>query len=415
MLRATFQNEIPMKKTFYGWWVLLALFLTYAASNGIGLYAFGVLRKMQSADLGIDPARNGVLPGILFFTVAVMSMFVGWMLDRYSPRLILAVGSIGVVATVFGQMFVSSYEILMVYYVVFGLVMSLAGIISCMFLVNRWFHRYKGMAAGILVVGSSVGGIVFPTLAAKAGNWHTASLWLGGMALIFVIPSLFIVKDSPEDLNLFPDGSETTPNSANTEGSIVGVTLAEALKTPSFYLVLIVTGSLWFCINGYLQHNAFFCKDLGMDEKAAAGIIGLASTMAILGKLSFGYLSDRIDKKMIMALSLGIMAISLLILKGTIANPSLLKIFASVFGLGFGGAFAIIQIWVADIYAGKSFGAILGVVTMVDTLVGMTGITSLGFMRKASGSYESSINLMIGLCGVALVCTFLVKKPEKSA
>ena len=116
-----------------------------------------------------------------------------------------------------------------------------------------------------------------------------------------------------------------------------------------------------------------------------------------------------------MALSLGIMAISLLILKGTIANPSLLKIFASVFGLGFGGAFAIIQIWVADIYAGKSFGAILGVVTMVDTLVGMTGITSLGFMRKASGSYESSINLMIDLCVVALVCTFLVRKPEKSA
>ena len=69
-----------MKKTFYGWWLLLGLFVMYAATNGIGMYAFGVLRKMQAASFGLDPQSQAALPSILFLAVAGALESSGWSL-----------------------------------------------------------------------------------------------------------------------------------------------------------------------------------------------------------------------------------------------------------------------------------------------------------------------------------------------
>jgi MFS transporter, OFA family, oxalate/formate antiporter len=113
-------------------------------------------------------------------------------------------------------------------------------------------------------------------------------------------------------------------------------------------------------------------------------------------------------------LSIVMMAVSVYFLKLSFANQSFINAFAFAFGIGFGGAFTIIQVWVADLYAGTSFGAILGVVTMIDTIAGSAGMIILGTMRKNSGSYESGANLLLILCLISIVCAFLVKKPKEN-
>jgi sugar phosphate permease len=414
-----------MKNTFYGWFLLLGLFLMYTATNGIGMYAFSVMRPMQAQAFGLDPKSAAALPGILFLTVAVISPFVGLMLDRFNPRLLISIGAISVVLLAFVQQFITNYSGLVIFYILYALAMSFAGIISFMFLLNRWFRKNIGLAAGILVVGSSLGGIIFPRLVAMAGDWQTACVWLASVGAFFLLPPLFLVRNKPSDMGLQPDGARNTEGVgdkvlfaefavASTEPiDNQGITLAQALKTPSFYLVLITTGVLWFCINGYIQNHGFFMADLAKDKAASAAILGTFSMMAIVGKLLFGYLSDKFPRNLIMILSIGLMALSIFVLKIAMGNQSLLIPFALVFGVGFGGAFTIIQVWVADIYAGKSYGSILGIVTMVDTLAGSAGMILLGSMRKSSGSYASGFDLLLMLCLVAIVCAFLVKKQVK--
>ncbi len=410
---------------FYGWFMLFGLFLMYSATNGIGMYAFGVLRKMQAPAFGLDAQSQAALPGILFLVVALVSPFVGWLLDRYDTKKLITVGALLVVSLVFAHKFVTNYSGLVVIYSLFAIGMSLAGIISFMYLINKWFRKNVGLAAGLLLIGSSFGGIVFPKLAAAAGDWQTACVWMGGLGAIFLLVPLFFIKNTPQEMGLTPDGLPILAQ--NTEGvfnvgigmsdigttpptSLEGISLKEALKTPVFYLVLLVTGALWFCINGYLQNHAFYMTDLGKNAGETASILGTFSMMAIIGKVLFGWLSDRYPRNYIMMSSISIMTLSILILKMCSANPSLLTVFALVFGIGFGGAFSIIQIWVADMYAGKNFGSILGVVTMIDTIAGSVGMILLGSMRKASGSFDSGFNLMLGLCLVALAATFWVKK-----
>jgi MFS transporter, OFA family, oxalate/formate antiporter len=402
-------------KIFYGWIMLFGMFLMYSATNGIGMYAFGVLRKMQAASFGLDAQSQATLPAILFLVVAFVSPFVGWLLDKYETKKLISAGAILVVFLVFAHQYTTTYKELVVIYSLFAIGMSLAGIISFMYLINKWFRKNVGLAAGLLLIGSSFGGIVFPKLAAAAGDWQTASVWMGGLGAIFLLVPLYFIKNTPEEMGLTPDGLPVLAQ--NTEGGASqmpeGITLKEALKTPAFYLVLLVTGSLWFCINGYIQNHAFFMTDLGKNASETAGVLGTFSMMAIIGKLLFGWLSDKYPRNYIMISSISIMLISILILKMCQANPSLLTAFALVFGIGFGGAFSIIQIWVADIYAGKNFGSILGVVTMVDTIAGSAGMILIGSMKKSSGSFGGGFNLMLGLCVVALISTFLVKKQVK--
>ena len=153
-------------------------------------------------------------------------------------------------------------------------------------------------------------------------------------------------------------------------------------------------------------------KDMGQDTVSAAKVLGTFSMMAILGKLLFGFLSDKFERRYIMILSIVIMAISVFLLKQTLSNPTLLSTFAFTFGIGFGGAFTIIQVWVADMYSGKSFGAILGFVTMVDTIAGSAGMITLGSMRKSAGTFSGGFDLLLGLCLAAIICAFFVKKPK---
>jgi MFS transporter, OFA family, oxalate/formate antiporter len=427
-------------KIFYGWYMLAGMTLMYTATNGIAMYAFGVLRKIQavqSPNLGLDPSTQAALPALLFMVVALTSPVVGSLLDRYSPKLIISIGAILAVAMTFLHQFMDSYTGLRVIYACFAIAMSFAGIISFMFLINRWFKKNIGLAAGILLVGSSLGSLIFPKIVVAAGDWRVACNWLGFAAAAFLIAPLLLIKNTPEEMGETQDGlpvlePQMSKKGVYTEGSqnflndgltasqsmpsasAEGVTLGEALRSTSFYLVLVVTGALWFCINGYIQNHAFFMTDLGKTAGETAAIIGTFGMTAIVGKLLFGWLSDKFERRLIMVSSIGMLLISILMLKMCQTDVSLLKPFAVVFGIGFGGAFSMIQVWVADIYAGKNFGAILGVVTMVDTIAGSAGMITLGNMRKSMNTYDGGFNVMLGLCAVALVATFLVKKPVKA-
>jgi MFS family permease len=149
-----------------------------------------------------------------------------------------------------------------------------------------------------------------------------------------------------------------------------------------------------------------------LDPEQSGKILGLFFTCAMFGKLIFGFLSDYFSKKTIMLLAIVNLLAGAILLKMTATDPSLLKVYAVCFGIGFSGAFTMIQLLVAELYQGRHYGRILGVVTMVDTLAGSAGALGLGVLRKTSGSYLSSFQLMIALCVVALVATAFVKKTK---
>jgi MFS transporter, OFA family, oxalate/formate antiporter len=101
-------------------------------------------------------------------------------------------------------------------------------------------------------------------------------------------------------------------------------------------------------------------------------------------------------------------------LEWSASNTAYLIPFALIFGLGFSGSFTMIQLWVARLFYGNSYGRILGVITMADTLAGSLGIVTMGAMREKQGNYIGAFFLMIVLCCVAVLCTYWVKRIAKN-
>jgi sugar phosphate permease len=281
---------------------------------------------------------------------------------------------------------------------------------SFMYLINKWFNHYKGLATGIMILGSSLGGIIFPRIAVMSGgDWQRSCIYLGIVSAIFLLPPLLLIRSEPAAIGSIPDGAYF-PEKPNAKSAESNLSISDALRSSTFYLMLLVTAILWFCIKGYHQNHGFVIKDLGQTPAFSAKLLGYFSLTAIAGKLFFGYLSDKLTKEYIIVLAISIMAADFFIMHTLSTNPIVLNAFAMIAGFGFGGAFTLIQVWVADIYQGKNYGSVLGVVIMVDELSGSLGMITLGTLRKMTGSYKTGFDLMMILCGVGILCALMVRR-----
>jgi len=351
---------------------------------------------------------------LLFFMVAICSPFVGYLMDKISIKGMMLVGTLLLVGGFSTFAYLSNLNHLMLAYLLFALGITLAGIIPSMKIITNWFVQNRGIAVGLLLVGSSLGGAIFNPLAGRfisAYEWRVALVILGLItAVLIIFPLIFLVKERPDTL-----ASEASPEKGATpQGGLAVPTLAIAAKTSNFYLLMFITGAMWFIIVGVIQHQALFIKDLNSGV-SSSGVLGVFFLCSVLGKVIFGKLSDHFPKKRIMLLSVINLAVGTFMLTIVKSNPGLwLWIYAVVFGIGFSGTFTMIQLLVAEYYSGPFYGRILGVFTMFDTLAGVGGILTLGKLRTWQGTYHQAFLILLILSLIAAVCVLLLKKKQSA-
>lgn len=405
-----------MKKLFFGWWVLLGLCLIYAASNGIVTNTLPMLYPQQIEEFGWDPEQATRPATLLFLAVAFLSPLGGALLDKMSARALML---IGVVLLVIGwglYPFISSLMQMTLLYQLFAVGIVAAGLVPSMMLITRWFVKYRGIAVGLLLMSSSLGGAIFPWLIGGVlidDGWRAAMIILaiiGGLMLI--VPLLLWVRNNPGDMGLHPDGADQPVQVQSTATSPDGPTLKQAVRSPIFYLLAFSTATMWFCILGVLQHQSIYLtKDVGIDKALIPGIYSLFFWSALVGKVGFGWLSDHFDKGKIMLLSAINLGVGLIMLRLVdIGGLTMVYTYAIIYGVGYSGCFTMIQLIIAEYFAGKSYGKILGIFTFVDTIAGTAAIFVLGIIRKSTESYLPAFNLMITLCVIATVCIIIINR-----
>ena len=410
-------------KIFHGWWVLLGLFLVYTANNGILLYTLPLFYPALISEFGWD-AEQVTRPASLFFILAaLLTPLMGVLFDRYSTRLIMLLGIVILIAGLAAYPTVSSLQGLMLVYMVFALGLASCGLVPNMLILTRWFRRYRGLAVGLLLMGSSVGGAVFPLLVRETlatQGWREAAVVVTILGSIMMIgAALLLVRNRPEDMGLTVDGEQS---SAAEQGAApaapAGPTLKQAVTMPTFYILAFVTGALWFCIVGMLQHQSIFIgQDLGVDIASLTLIFSVFFWCAVVGKLLFGWLGDLCNKLFIMLLAVTSLILGMLLLFSASAeNLLVLYGYAALCGVGFSGTFSMIQLVLAEYFAGASFGKILALFTMVDSIAGAMGIRYLGQARVAQESYLPAFGILIALCAIsALLVIGLMKLRHASS
>ena len=382
------------------WIVLSGLFLVYMASNGVTLHTLPLLYPELMDSFGWQ-ASEVTLPATVFFVIgAVTSPPAGWLLDRYSSRAIIGIGSTLLTLGLLAYSATSSLWQLVAVYALLGLALSLCGLVSNMVMLTGWFDSGRGRATGILLMASSLGGALFP-LAVGSGieqlGWRQTVLLTGvGVGSMMLGSVWLLLRDGRR---LMPDSPSPGPSSDREQRVI------PLLLTRRFAAIVFATGSLWFIIIALTQHQSIhLARDVGLARSSLPSVFSLFFGCSMVGKFCFGLLSDRFDLHRVMASAILMLAIALLALSQMTASATeLLYGYAALAGLGFSGAFTCIQILIAAHYSGPLYGRILATIVLIDTLCGALGTQTIARVREWQGDYTCAFIGMAMLAALSAV------------
>ena len=411
---------------FYGWVVIAVAFVTM----GIGVNARTAFSLLFPPILDEFGWERGVTAGAFsfgFLISAALSPLLGRLMDRHGPRVQMELGVVLVAAGLFLAPFVSQpwhlYGTLGV--LVGGGSVCLAYTGQSFYLPN-WFVRRRGLALSVAFSGVGIGSIVLlpwmQSLIARAG-WRTACWTLGVVVLVVLVPLNLFLKRRPEDMGLAPDGDRVGPGTtaAARPSNVVDAawvaiewTLGRAMRTARFWWIMLGYFAGLYSWYAVQVHQTKYLVEIGFSASHAAWALGFVSLAGIPGQIVLGHVSDRIGREWVWTVgAVGFVwcYVALLLLRET-PTPALLYLMVLAQGMLGYGLTSVVGAITAEIFQGKHYGTIFGVLMLAAIAGGAAGPWVTGVVHDARGSYMAAWWIAIG-CSVFSGVTIWLAAPRK--
>jgi len=416
------------RKIFYGWWIVLATNIICMFGYGTWLYSFGVFFKPMAAEFGWTRAMTAGAYSLRSIEGGIASPIVGWAVDKYGSRIVIIIGA---VIAGFSFILMPTVDSLLRFYLVYGILLS-AGMSAMLYLpawtvIAKWFRRKLSFALAILAVGAGFGGLICAPasafLIARFG-WRSAFVILGLAIWIIAIPLALIVRNSPKDMGLMPDGEILNDqNSIKTQGTGIfeekfiapktdsDFTLKQALRSSTFWMMSIAFFFFGMAHSTITVHTVPALTDAGIPAEKAAFSLGLLTLLSVIGRLSFGFLGDYFNKRYLFIVLYSFMGIGMLILMNA-KTMDQVYIFLFLFGVGFGGTVPLMPAIRAEYFGLTALGKIQGFMNPIMMAAGAVGPIFAGFVFDTSGSYKISF-LVTGLLTFLAAVSIFFARPVK--
>ena len=411
-----FRVRLPF---YYGWIIIAVAFVTMAISVN-SRSVFSLLFPPLVEEMGWDRATIAAAFSIGFLSAFVYAPLIGIALDRLGPRVVIP-GAAGIVAT--GLWLTTHVSSPWELYVSYGLLVVGASIpISYMghgVILPRWFERKRGLATGIAFSGVGVGGIVlFPWLQTliDGPGWRYACLAIAVLLVVVVIPlNLLAQRSSPAAVGARPDGDVAGPdavvapsNIVNQEWADTDWTVAKAIRTAPFWWFFAAMTSAMFVWYALLVHQTNHLLDVGFLTEQAALALGLVPFVGALGQVGIGHLSDRMGREWTWTLCcLGFAAayVAMLMMQSAVDTWLIYVLIIAQGGFGYGLA-SMTSAIPAEIFAGRNFGSIYGVISISAATGASSGPWVTGKIFDTYGSYDPAFFIGLGACLFSILCVW---------
>ena len=393
---------------FYGWLIvagsMLALGFTYSI-----MYSFSVFYVALLEEFGWGRAETAGIYSAFMIVTGVGALGAGALADRFGSGRIIACGGVWLAIGLFACSRISAlWQLYVAFGIVVALGVSMSGWTPCVTIINRWFSVRLGLALGIASAGIGVGIMaVVPAvqLAISSFGWRQAFAALAVFVLAGLVPiGLFVLRGRPEDLGQTPDGigagtfRPKRPGKARARRELEVVdrawaarewTLGAAARTSRLWLLSILKLLGGIATQMIFVHQVVYLVDSGYDRMLAASIVGLIGLLSVGAKVFWGWAADTIGREMAYTLGCAAMvvAVGLLGLTREIPVSGMLYLYALVFALGYGVSAPLWPVVTSDLFAGKNFGAIYGLVTAFNGVGNALGAWLGGFVFDVTGSY----------------------------
>jgi MFS family permease len=394
------------------WLIVVSLFFTLFFIFGSGYNTAGVFFTPVIKTFGWSRARLSTLQTALALAAGISIPLVGWVLDRVEARFVMTVGAVMAGCGFVTASLAHSYEAMVAAYLLIGLGIGAATLLPCSLVIANWFGARRGIAMGLTMAGTSVGGMVMTLVSDRAirfSGWRFGYLLLAVPAFVIVIPLvLLLVRTRPER----GDGLSV----AEAATALPGLEVGAALSGRSFWLMSLAVICFSISVSGTNLHAVPYLIGIGYAPARAAIVLSSVLAFGAAGKLLIGWIADKIGARVALSANLFAMALGLGLLTGAGHRLPLIG-FVVIFGLTVGAPLALIPLVMAEIIGLKRFGSLFGLVGLFHTAGAAIGPVAAGRIFDLNGSYWPAFELfgVLLLIGSAAVLGCAPLSAQESA
>lgn len=396
-------------------WFLPAVAAFGYATSVLHIYGIGPYFEPLHQEFGWSRAQ---ISSGLTITALLSTMFcipIGMLVDRWGPRRVGLIGlpvmsaCVALLGTATGQ--ISNWLVL------WGVVaIGTLGVQATVWTsaVASRFERSRGLALAITLSGASIAAAIFPILSTwliGSYGWRAAFAATGMLWAALVFPLLLLFFRGAHDQGR----KERAAMTAAASVPLPGLTLAEGLRSPALYKLLMAGGLFAFTAIAAVVHFIPILTDSGADPLAAAGIAAFVGIFSVIGRLGTGYLLDRFPGHLVGAAAflIPIVACALLLLDG--ANPTSQILAAAFLGLTVGSEVDVIAYLAAKHFGLRNFGALYGALSMALGVGIAFGPLAAGAVYDHFGSYAPFLMLTAVLMATSAIAVFSIGPPVPMA
>jgi len=421
-VRAFQRSTNPNPRVFYGWYILAVILLTGFFAGPTSQVFVGLLVEpineatgWSKTSIAFSVTAGGILAGIT-------APFVGLLADRYSPRILMTLGSTWMALSFFVIAAAPNVIFLIAGYASSrGIAQNLiAGIVPRVMVVN-WFRRMRGRAIGLTGTAHPVGTFALAPAALliiDAGlTWRWVWVLFGVTILaLLVIPNALILRRTPEEMGLLPDGDQAASAIEAEERTAKEMaeswTFREAIRTPALGLILASIILTNYGGGGLPFHMPQYYEQQGLVPGVAVAAVSMFAISGAFANTLWGFLAEHISERI---LGIFTMLLGVVLAFGFqfVSDPIVGVLYGSVLGIAARGEGSILMLLIANYYGRRSYGAISGIVQTA-LLVGLAlGPYLMALLREYSGSYNMVFYSAMVTFSLAALLLALAKKPVK--
>ncbi|MFL6373856.1 MAG: nitrate/nitrite transporter [Pyrinomonadaceae bacterium] len=404
------------RRTSYAWVIVGVAMLALIVSNGLsigGLPPFYKPMREELVGLGaVDASRAesfiAIAANITFIMSGVSSLFGGWLLTKFRIMPVMLVGCALLGMGVILQSQASGVTAVYASRFMMGSSLGFVGVAPCVVLVSSWFEKGRGIALGIALTGTSLGGSIVSLIAAPLianYGWRTAMLVLSGLVWVVLVPVVAFLARQPDHR---AHGSDT---SLASDQDRQGLTLRQALRTPLFWAFGAAAMMVFYPIFVILQQFILYVQTprIGLSAESAAFGQSALFAIGVGGKYLAGWMSDKLKAVNVMVIFAALMfAASLILLDLT---PSNALWFLLPFAIGYGGTWVMLQRLASELFGRREIGKILGAMTLIEvTGASVGGLITGRLADQHGGDYTVAFYGVTIAAALALLSSFLVRQ-----
>ena len=378
-------KSTPLDETsarYEGWRIVVVCFLVATFGWGLGFYGQSVyvaeLHRLHGWPASL------VSSGTTFFYLfgALLVAFVSEAIRSFGPRncLLAGVVAMAAAAVLIGQVTEPWQLYAANAMLAFGWAGTSLGIITNT--LGLWFDHKRGTAISLALNGASFGGIIgVPLLVAAIGSFGFSGAMIVAaiVMVVLMVPIILILVGRP------PVHSSVTVAAASADAPSATRIRAQAFRDLGFLSVSIAFALVLFAQVGFIVHLISFLDSVTGRDRAAFAVAVLTA-MAVVGRVLFSTVIDRLNQRLASAISFVSQAVALAIIIN-LHNDIALIAACALFGFSVGNLITLPSLIVQREFDPRSFGVLISLITAINQVTYAFGPGVIGLLRDASGSY----------------------------